>query len=124
MNVALRPAGTATAALDYLSGFGNEFATEAVAGALPVGQNSPQRPPHGLYAEQFSGTAFTVPRKEARRTWLYRIRPSALHGPYRRIAQGVFAGPLAEPNPNRLRWNPLPIPDAPTDFLDGLHSMC
>jgi len=110
--------------LNYLSGFGNEFATEAIAGALPVGQNSPQRPPFGLYAEQFSATAFTVPRKEARRTWFYRIWPSAVHGPYRRIPQGVFAGPLAEPNPNRLRWNPLPIPDAPTDFLAGLHSMC
>ena len=61
------------------SGFGNEFATEAVPGALPVGQNSPQRPPLGLYAEQLSGTAFTAPRREARRTWLYRIRPSAAH---------------------------------------------
>ncbi|MBX5453102.1 MAG: homogentisate 1,2-dioxygenase [Acidobacteriia bacterium] len=125
MNVVTKATEAESAAgLNYLSGFGNEFATEAIAGALPVGQNSPQRPPFGLYAEQFSATAFTVPRKEARRTWFYRIRPSALHGPYRRIAQGVFAGPLAEPNPNRLRWNPLPIPDAPTDFLDGLHSMC
>jgi len=125
MNVVTKAAEAESGAgLNYLSGFGNEFATEAIAGALPVGQNSPQRPPFGLYAEQFSATAFTVPRKEARRTWFYRIRPSALHGPYRRIAQGVFAGPLAEPNPNRLRWDPLPIPDAPTDFLAGLHTMC
>ena len=34
--------------------------TEAVPGALPVGQNSPQKPPHGLYAEKLSGTAFTA----------------------------------------------------------------
>ena len=67
--------------LAYLSGFGNEHASEAVAGALPVGQNSPQRPPLGLYAEQLSGTPFTVPRREARRSWLYRIRPSADHSP-------------------------------------------
>src|SRR5579875_541883 len=120
MNVALRPAGTATAALDYLSGFGNEFATEAVAGALPVGQNSPQRPPHGLYAEQFSGTAFTVPRKEARRTWLYRIRPSALHPAYQRIDNGLLCGKLSAPTPNRLRWDPLPVPEEPTDFVSGL----
>ncbi len=102
------------------SGFGNEFATEALAGALPVGQNSPQRHPLGLYAEQLTGTAFTVPRREARRTWLYRIRPSASHPPYRRIDSGLLCTPLAEPTPNRLRWDPLPIPDASTDFVSGL----
>ncbi len=102
------------------SGFGNEFATEAVQGAVPVGQNSPQRHPLGLYAEQITGTPFTVPRCEARRTWLYRIRPTANHPPYRRIDNGLLCTPLAEPMPNRLRWDPLPIPDAPTDFLAGL----
>jgi homogentisate 1,2-dioxygenase len=106
-----------------LSGFGNEFATEAVPGALPVGRNSPQRPPLGLYAEQFSGTPFTVPRSESRRTWLYRIRPSAEHPPYRRIADGFVNGKLAPPTPNRLRWDPLPVPDAPTDFIAGLVMM-
>ncbi|MEQ1581702.1 MAG: homogentisate 1,2-dioxygenase [Steroidobacteraceae bacterium] len=104
----------------YLSGFGNEFATEAIAGALPVGRNSPQRPPHGLYAEQFSTTAFTVPRNEARRTWMYRIRPSAAHGPFHRIDNGTLQGPLAPSTPNRLRWSPAPMPSAPTDFLGGL----
>ena len=107
----------------FISGFGNEFATEAVAGALPVGQNSPQRPPLGLYAEQLSGTPFTVPRHESRRTWMYRIRPSAAHRPYRRIDNGLCGGPLSEPNPNRLRWDPLPRPEAPTDFLAGLTTM-
>ena len=106
--------------LTYLSGFGNEHATEAVAGALPVGQNSPQRPPLGLYAEQLSGTPFTVPRREARRTWMYRIRPSANHPAYRRIDNGLLCGALADPTPNRLRWDPLPLPDAPTDFVAGL----
>ena len=71
--------------IGYLSGFGNEFSSEALPGALPVGQNSPQKVPYGLYAELLSGTAFTVPRAEARRTWLYRIRPSACHGQYRRL---------------------------------------
>jgi homogentisate 1,2-dioxygenase len=104
----------------YLSGFGNEFASEAVAGALPVGRNSPQRPPRGLYAEQFSTTAFTVPRNEARRTWMYRIRPSAAHGAFHRIDNGNLQGPLAPPTPNRLRWSPAPLPPAPTDFLSGL----
>ncbi len=103
-----------------LSGFGNEFATEAIPGALPVGRNSPQRPPLGLYAEQISGTPFTVPRRESRRTWLYRIRPSADHPPYRRIAA---APALAAASPNRLRWDPIPTPDAATDFLDGLLTM-
>ena len=104
----------------YLSGFGNEFESEAVPGALPAGRNSPQRPPHGLYAEQFSTTAFTVPRNEARRTWLYRIRPSAAQGPFRRIDNGAVQGPLAPPTPNRLRWSPMPFPTTPTDFLGGL----
>src|SRR5690606_18391984 len=66
----------------YVSGFGNEFATEAVAGALPVGRNSPQRVAHGLYAEQLTGTAFTAPRHANRRSWLYRIRPAAMHGSF------------------------------------------
>ena len=69
--------------LTYQSGFGNEFATESLPGALPVGRNSPQRCPYGLYAEQLSGTAFTAPRADNRRSWLYRIRPSATHLPRR-----------------------------------------
>jgi len=109
--------------LTYLSGFANEHATEAVAGALPVGQNSPQRPPLGLYAEQLSGTPFTVPRHAARRTWMYRIRPSADHPAYRRIDNGLLCGALADPTPNRLRWDPLPLPDAPTDFIGGLTTL-
>src|SRR5579875_1292706 len=104
----------------YLTGFGNEFATEAIPGALPIGQNSPQRPPLGLYAEQFSGTAFTVPRKEARRSWMYRIRPSVGHPAFHRIDNGLLCGPLVPPNPNRLRWDPLPVPQEPTDFVGGL----
>ena len=103
-----------------LSGFGNEFATEALPGALPQGRNSPQRPALGLYAEQLSGTPFTVPRRESRRSWLYRIRPSADHPPYRPLKHGPV---LAPPNPNRLRWDPLAIPEVETDFIDGLHLM-
>ena len=109
--------------LRYLSGFGNEFASEAMGGALPAGQNSPQRHPLGLYAEQISGTPFTVPRREARRTWLYRIRPSAGHTAYRRIDSRMLSTPLAEPTPNRLRWDPLPVPQEPTDFAAGLVTM-
>ena len=106
-----------------LSGFGNEFATEAVPGALPIGKNSPQRPPLGLYAEQLTGTSFTVPRREARRSWLYRIRPSADHPPYRRIDGGLLCGRVGRPNPNRLRWDPLPIQAGPVDFVAGLTAM-
>lgn len=105
------------------SGFGNEFATEALPGALPQGRNSPQRPAHGLYAEQLTGTPFTVPRSEARRAWLYRIRPSANHPPYLRITHPTLVTALAPPNPNRLRWNPRPFPEAPTDFIAGLTTM-
>jgi homogentisate 1,2-dioxygenase len=110
----------------YAGGFGNEFASEAVFGALPVGQNSPQHVPLGLYAEGISGTPFTAPRAENRRTWLYRQRPSADHRPFRRIdAKAIRSGPFSEPapSPNRMRWDPLPIPDEPADFIDGLHTM-
>ncbi len=109
--------------LRYLTGFGNHHASEAVPGTLPVGQNAPQRPPRGLYTEQISGTPFTAPRAENRRSWLYRIRPSAMHPPFRRIDNGLIrSAPLAEaaPPPNRLRWSPLPFPDEPVDFVDGL----
>lgn len=109
-------------ATGYMSGFGNHFATEALAGALPVGQNSPQVCPYGLYAEQLSGTAFTAPRAANRRSWLYRIRPAAVHRPFRRIDDGLITndfGAVATP-PNQLRWNPLPLPEAPTDFVQGL----
>jgi len=112
-------------AVCYQSGFGNEFATEAVAGTLPQGRNSPQRVAHGLYAEQISGTAFTAPRHANRRSWLYRIRPAAVHLPFAPKAHAAFHNDFDEvpANPNQLRWDPLPLPKAPTDFLDGLVTM-
>ena len=116
--------------LRYMTGFGNECATEAVPGTLPVGRNSPQRVAHGLYAEQISGTAFTAPRGENRRGWLYRIRPGAMHGSFESYSQPRFhndfgSGPVT---PEQLRWNPLPMPGsdgdgAATDFVDGLFTM-
>ena len=112
--------------LQYQRGFGNELASEAVAGALPAGQNSPQDAPRGLYTEQVSGTAFTAPRAENRRTWLYKMRPSAMHGRFQRMDDGLLrSGPFEEVDtpPNRLRWDPLPVPSAPTDVIDGLVTM-
>jgi homogentisate 1,2-dioxygenase len=123
---AAKSPATPTDAFRYMSGFGNHFATEAVAGALPVGRNSPQTPPFGLYAEQLSGTAFTAPRSENRRSWLYRIRPTANHPAYRPYPQGLLrSGPFDEvpATPNRLRWSPAEIPAEPADFLDGLVSI-
>src|SRR5258708_35137608 len=105
--------------LSYLSGFGNEHASEAVPGALPEGRNAPQRAPLGLYAEQLSGSAFTEPRAHNRRSWLYRVRPSAAHPPYRRTGNGALRGaPFTEtvPDPHRLRWGPLPDPVPRTGF--------
>ena len=111
--------------LKYQSGFGNEFATEALPGALPVGQNSPQRCAYGLYAEQMSGTAFTAPRGANRRSWLYRIQPAAKHEPFERIENRHVTNAFGEvdPSPNQLRWDPLPLPSAPTDFVDGMVTM-
>lgn len=114
----------------YMSGFGNEFATEAEKGTLPVGQNSPQKVAHSLYAEQLSGTAFTAPRGENRRSWLYRIRPAAVHGTFSPYRQANASGSTlheqfneAPVSPDQMRWNPLPIPETPVDFVDGLYTM-
>ncbi|SMF91247.1 homogentisate 1,2-dioxygenase [Azospirillum oryzae] len=114
-----------SSAFTYQSGFGNEFATEALPGALPVGRNSPQRPPYGLYAEQISGTAFTAPRAHNRRSWLYRIRPAVVHEPFRPLESGRLTSRFDEvpAPPTQLRWNPPPMPDAPTDFVAGLTTM-
>ena len=108
----------------YQTGFLNHFATEAVAGALPVGRNSPQRPAFGLYTEQFSASAFTAPRHENRRSWLYRMRPATAHGPFAPWvgAPLLRSGPFTDLpiSPNRLRWDPPALPGARCDWLDGL----
>ncbi|XP_067002980.1 homogentisate 1,2-dioxygenase [Anabrus simplex] len=116
--------------LKYLSGFGNEFQSEdpRCPGALPQGQNNPQKCPYGLYAEQLSGTAFTAPRSENQRSWLYRIRPSVLHQPFEKVKNGHVTHDWNEqpPNPNQLRWKPFDLPKAgeKVDWLQGLHTVC
>lgn len=108
---------------NYQPGFGNEFATEALPGVLPASQNSPQKVARGLYAEQLSGTAFTAPRSDNQRSWLYRIRPAAMHHPFAKVFHPTLqSGPFTElsASPNQLRWNPFPIPSAPADFIEGL----
>ncbi len=115
-----------TNTLRYQSGFGNQFSTEAVEGALPLGRNSPQKVAKGLYAELVSGSAFTAPRADNRRVWLYRRQPSVVSGAYERFEQrylktGAKDGVPMPPNP--LRWHPTPLPDAPTDFVDGLRTI-
>lgn len=117
-------AGAALAVDAYLPGFGNHLATEAVVGALPIGRNSPQHVPFGLYAEQVSGTAFTAPRALNMRSWFYRLRPTAQHRPFVRYPKATLlrGNPFDQvpPSPNRLRWDPLTLPAEPTDFVDGL----
>jgi len=111
--------------LRYQSGFASEFTTEALPGALPQGQNSPQKPPYGLYAEQLSGTAFTAPRHANRRSWLYRLRPAVAHGEFRPLdARLLKSAPFDDvAPPTQMRWDPLPMPSAPTDFVEGLTTM-
>ncbi len=112
-------------AVKYQSGFGNEFATEALQGALPEGRNSPQQVAHGLYAEQISGSAFTAPRHQNLRSWFYRIRPAAMHTPFELDAHPYFHNRFDDQpaTPNQLRWDPRPLPSAPTDFIDGLFTV-
>lgn len=111
--------------LQYMTGFGNEFASEALGGTLPVRGNSPQKPAHGLYAEQLSGSAFTTPRAHNKRSWLYRILPSVRHSsfkPYKH--KGIMLPDAADATPNQMRWGPAKPPTKKTDFIDGLSSFC
>lgn len=130
MTVAETDSGESTAAFNYLSGFGNHFSSEAVAGALPVGQNNPLICPYGLYAEQISGTSFTAPRKLNLRSWLYRIKPSVTHEPFKPSVPGnaklvaEFNQSNSSANPTQLRWKPVDIPEDPIDFIDGLQTIC
>lgn len=110
----------------YLSGFGNNFATEAIPGALPQGQNSPQQAAHGLYAEQVSGSAFTMPRHSNQHSWLYRIQPSVMHGNFIKYKSGnnnLISAPFNNDcPPNQFRWSPVQLPNEPTDFIRGLNT--
>jgi len=116
--------------LKYLSGFGSEFASEdpRCPGSLPVGQNNPQKCPYGLYAEQLSGTAFTAPRAENKRSWLYRIRPSVIHSPFVHLKSDHLSYNWDQnlPNPSQMRWLPFDVPTSSraVDFVDGLHTIC
>lgn len=113
--------------LEYQSGFGNEFASEAVPGALPEGQNNPQKAPLGLYTEQLSGTSFTVPNHRNRRTWFYRIRPSVRHASNFTETTNhlIRTAPTREAQPpiGQLRWDPPPFPDEATTFLTGIRTI-
>lgn len=114
--------------LGYLSGFGNEFSSEALPGAHPEAQNNPRVCPYGLYTEQLSGTAFTAPRSTNRRSWLYRIRPSVTHEPFQPLSfpsetlTADFSRAIV--TPNQLRWRPFPISEHPVDFVRGLFTIC
>lgn len=112
----------------YLYGFGNDFMSEdpRTPGSLPRGQNNPQRCPYGLYAEQLSGTAFTAPRGENQKSWLYRIRPSVIHGIFKKVDQNRITINWNErpPNPNQIRWRPFQLPTDSVDFVDGIHTVC
>lgn len=114
--------------LEYMSGFGNDFETEALPDALPQGQNSPQKCNYGLYGEQLSGTAFTAPSNQNERTWCYRIRPSVKHSkrytkinlPYWKTAPSVIPEVTSL---GQYRWDPLPHSDKALDWLTGMRTM-
>ena len=113
---------------EYMTGFGNHFETESLPGALPKGRNSPQRCPYGLYAEQLSGSPFTAPRHANERSWLYRIRPSVRQlGRYEPYAQPLWkSAPTVDEGELTLgqrRWDPVPLPDEPVHFVDGVRTI-
>src|SRR6195952_243508 len=131
MNITAKPDRLAPARIDitpgYMSGCGTSFEPEALPGGLPIGRNSPQRAPYGLYAEQLSGSPFTAPRGSNERSWLYRIRPSVRHsGRFAKADAGLWRTapchehelPIAQ-----LRWDPAPIPTGDMTFLQGVQTM-
>lgn len=112
----------------YLTGLTNHHNTEAVPGAVPREQNSPQKHSLGLYPEQFSTSAFTMPRVHNKRSWLYRIRPSALKKTsfVRSNSATKWLAPGTQefsPTPNALRWNPLPEAKPGTTFKQGVFTL-
>ena len=111
----------------YMTGFGNDFETEALPGALPVGRNSPQKVPYGLYAEQLSGSPFTAPRSTNERSWLYRIRPTVVHwGAFNKVDIGLWRtapAPEVEVPIAPMRWDPIDIPGRPLSFIEGIRTM-
>jgi homogentisate 1,2-dioxygenase len=111
----------------YMSGFGNGFETEALPGALPIGRNSPQKCPYGLYAEQLSGSPFTAPRNTNERSWLYRIRPTVANwNRFEKADIGLWrTAPAHEVDVpiGPMRWSPIPIPDEPLNFLRGVRTI-
>ena len=117
---------TSESSLKYLAGLGGHHESEAIPGALPVGRNSPQKVPFGLYAEQLSGSSFTMPRAQNLRSWLYRIRPSAMQRAFEPMSHAAWhtaPSPESQPSPDRLRWLPQPAPTQSTDFIDGLFTL-
>jgi homogentisate 1,2-dioxygenase len=113
--------------IDYQHGFGNHFSSEARSGALPATQNSPQKAPLGLYAEQLSGSAFTAPRDRNLFSWLYRIHPSVVHEAFRPLSLPHLRTPGTgawQVDPNQMRWNPLAYPTDPVSFVESLRTLC
>ncbi|HRE32277.1 MAG TPA: homogentisate 1,2-dioxygenase, partial [Candidatus Berkiella sp.] len=108
----------------YQKGFGSYWQSEALPGALPQGQNSPQKPPFGLYAEQLSGSAFTRTRHLNYRSWLYRILPSVVHSPFQAIPhEGITLATQNTPQPTQMRWHAISSPHTPTDFIASLKTL-
>jgi|TARA_B110000503_G_scaffold143702_1_gene247253 homogentisate 1,2-dioxygenase len=110
----------------YMTGLGNELQSEAELGAVPIGCNSPQNAPLGLYTEKFSATAFTAPKAHNFRTWFYRIQPSVSTLGFQPLQHSTLqVAPIidAATPPDPMRWSPYPVPDQPLDFIDGLYTI-
>lgn len=107
--------------LSYQIGMHGYWQSEALPNSLPIGQNTPQKPAHGLYAEQLSGSAFTRPRHQNIKSWLYRISPFVKH--QRFVKKNGFQLNISPESlistPEQIRWDPISTPTEPKDFLAG-----
>lgn len=111
--------------LTYIHGLHNHAESESLPNALTKGQNSPQKAPYGLYAEQLNCTAFTVPRLQNHYSWLYRIRPSVKQSEFTLVEHTSLCGTPFDAQhtpPTQMRWDPLPYPTHRHHFIEGLYT--
>lgn len=112
--------------IEYIPGFNGYHQSEAEHGALPKYQNSPQKPPMGLYAEQINGSAFTTAREQTKLTWCYRTRPSAAHEPFVEYNHPSWLSPpfnTISQAPNQYRWSPDKPSSLSTNFIDSIKTL-
>ncbi len=112
---------TTNNSFSYLHGLGNHHESEALPGALPGRQHSPQQVPYHLYAEQINGNSFTTPRFSNLKAWQYRLRPSVLHSGNQpnKMRSDLLQGKFTQTPPAQMRWAPISYKTGHYNIFEG-----